>query len=494
MKLDLTATQTLVMTPQLQQAIKLLQYSNVELGVFVAQELEQNPILHREEEDIGTTEPADEAVSDFDASIMGEHEAMAGLADRPLDTDFSNEYDSDITGLEPDIRTHEHDIIPHSQGSGSWESDDFDRFATISTTKTLREHLVEQIQLDIPDLLHRSIAFVLLDHLDGAGWFIGDTAVIAKLLGTQQAEIEVVITVLQGLDPAGIFARNLKECLQIQLREYNLLDAPYTCLTENLDLLAENKIRKLQTLCGTTEDALREMVTRIRTLNPKPATGFDTGTIDAVVPDILMSIHQDGTWLIELNPETIPKVGVNNALYARALEGSLTRKDAAYIANKYQNAKWLCKSLRQRNETILRVAQEIVRQQKAFFQYGISHLRPLVLRDIADAVKMHESTISRVTNNKYIQTPRGNYELKYFFTSAIAGSGGRAKISAKAVRDRIRKMIAAEKHDHILSDDAIVELLMAEGITIARRTVAKYREAMRIPSSIERRRQKNRRI
>jgi RNA polymerase sigma-54 factor len=293
---------------------------------------------------------------------------------------------------------------------------------------------------------------------------------------------------MMAFEPVGMFARSLAECLAAQLRERNRLDPCMEALLENLDHLGRRDFKRLMTLCAVDAEDLNEMIAEIRALDPKPGANWETSQLQPVIPDVLMRAAPGGDWILELNPDTMPRVLVNEAFYAR-ISKNAERETKTFLAERMATANWLVKSLHQRATTILKVASEIVRRQDGFFRHGVSHLRPLILRDIADEVQLHESTVSRVTANKYIATPRGIFELKYFFTTAIAGSGGESH-SAEAVRHRIRAMVGAETPDEILSDDAIVATLRKEGVDIARRTVAKYREALRIPSSVQRKREK----
>ena len=285
-------------------------------------------------------------------------------------------------------------------------------------------------------------------------------------------------------------ARSLAECLANQLRDRNRFDPAMAALLDNLDLLAKRDLAGLKRLCGVDQEELTEMIVEIRALDPKPGESFLPAGDDAVRPDVLMRARPDGTWQIELNTDNLPRVLVNNAYLAQVSRRGASKEDRSYINQCQQSANWLVKALHQRATTILKVSTEIVRQQEGFFLYGVRYLKPLVLRDIAEAIEMHESTVSRVTSNKFIATPRGMFELKYFFTAAIASAEGEGAISAEAVRTLIKALIDAESPKKILSDDKLVEMLQGEGIDIARRTVAKYREAMRIPSSVQRRREK----
>jgi RNA polymerase sigma-54 factor len=293
---------------------------------------------------------------------------------------------------------------------------------------------------------------------------------------------------MMRFDPVGLFARDLRECLAAQLAERDQLTPQMDALLDNLDLLARREMRRLASTCDVDADELAEMVAEIRSLDPKPAATYDSTPPQIVVPDILMRPNGDDSWLIEINPDTMPRLLVNERFYARVAPRA-RKEDRVFLAEQLASANWLVRSLQQRAQTILKVAGEIIRQQDGFMRHGVAHLRPLILRDIAEAVEMHESTVSRVTANKYIATPRGTFELKYFFTTAISGTDGESH-SAEAVRYRIRTLIDAEPADVILSDDAIVAALRDEGVDIARRTVAKYREALRIPNSVQRRREK----
>jgi RNA polymerase sigma-54 factor len=336
----------------------------------------------------------------------------------------------------------------------------------------------------------RMIGQYLIDMVDESGYLAGDLDAIADKLGARRSDVELVLAVLQTFDPAGVCARNLTECLAIQLKERDRYDPAMQMLVEHLDLLAKRDLAGLRRLCGVNEEDLVDMIAEIRSLNPKPGLAFGSTTVQPIVPDVFVRAAPDGTWQVELNSDTLPKVLINQRYYAQVSKTSRSDNEKAYIADCLQTATWLVRALDQRAKTILKVSSEIVRQQDGFFTKGVQYLRPLNLKTVADAIGMHESTVSRVTANKYMATSRGIFELKYFFTSAIASADGGEAHSAEAVRHRIRQLIEDEKIEDVLSDDTIVEKLRAAGIDIARRTVAKYREAMRIPSSVQRRREK----
>jgi RNA polymerase sigma-54 factor len=486
-RLDLRQSQSLVMTPQLRQAIKLLQFSNMEVASFVDEELERNPLLERDEiPDIGPlerpaidqTEPV-AAHADLTDTMRSEILPTEGAS--PIDAEHAETYDP---GTSSDGARME------LSGAGARGFDDGERsiedFA--AGARPLREHLGEQLRLTFTDPADRLIAAHLLAMLDPSGRLSATPEALAYALGTELDRVEAVREKMMRFDPVGMFARDLRECLAVQLIERNRYDPAMATLLDHLELLARRELRQLMTLCEVDGPDLTDMIAELKRLDPKPGALWDATPPQSLVPDVLMRAAPDGAWLLELNPETMPRLLVSQKFTARVIPKA-SREDKAYFAEKLQTANWLVKSLQQRAQTILKVAAEIVRQQDAFFRLGVGHLRPLILRDIADAVEMHESTVSRVTANKYIATPRGIYELKYFFTTAISGTSGETH-SAEAVRHRIRLLVGAELPHDILSDDAIVAVLRREGVDIARRTVAKYREALRIPSSVQRKREK----
>ncbi|TCZ59867.1 RNA polymerase factor sigma-54 [Roseicella aquatilis] len=484
-RLDLRQSQSLVMTPQLRQAIKLLQSSNLEVTAFVEEELERNPLLERDErplpgpDDGHRLDPLPAPPEAPDAHAAATSEALPQENAGPLDADWSNVYDSG--GYES----------PYGRGGRADFGEDLSGIEDLAAgTRSLREHLGEQVRLTFGDAADRLIAAQMVALVDPAGRLAVSDAMIAEAMGCELAKVAAVRARMQRLDPVGMFCRDLRECLAVQLAEQNRLDPAMQALLDNLEMLARRDRAGLLQACGVDAEDLADMIAELRRLDPKPGASFDAPPAPAIVPDVLMRRGEDGGWILELNPETMPRVLVNRGFYARCQVGARGKEDKVFLAEKLQSANWLLKSLEQRASTIIKVAQEIVRRQDAFFRHGVEHLRPLILRDIAEEVQMHESTVSRVTANKYIATPRGIFELKYFFTTAIAGTRGGEQHSAEAVRWRIRGMVAAEDPDAVLSDDAIVEKLRQEGVDIARRTVAKYREALRIPSSVQRKREK----
>ena len=505
-KLEMRHGQQLVMTPQLQQAIRLLQYSNIELAAFVETELERNPLLEHETAD-DHAEPLDGL--DADAGAKSETTSLEALEFGPSTKAAEDSIDSDSGALYPDATPTEiangeqPGQIADSPQSSGWEnlvqrngSSDGDGGNSledqISEHASLKDHLITQAGLALPDRIDHLIGTHIIDMVDEAGYLDGDLDTLAEKLGIEQARVERVLAVLQTCDPTGVCARSLAECLRLQLIERDRYDPIMARLVDNLALLGQHNIPALRRAVGVEADELAEMIDELRALEPKPGLRFGRVQTQPVVPDVYVRAARDGGWHVELNTDTLPRVLINRSYYALVSANAQSAVDKGYLLDCLQSANWLVKSLDQRARTILKVAEEIVRQQDAFLTYGVQHLRPINLKTVADKIKMHESTVSRVTSNKYVSTPRGIYELKYFFTSAIQAADGDTEAhSSEAVRYRIKQLIDAELPTAILSDDKIVEKLKEQGIDIARRTVAKYREGMRISSSIQRRREKS---
>ncbi|HET6608405.1 MAG TPA: RNA polymerase factor sigma-54 [Rhodopila sp.] len=490
-RLDLRQTQTLVMTPQLRQAIKLLQFSNVEVNAFVDEEMERNPLLERDaaETPIGERAAVDQLVprneAPIDAADAVRGDNLPTDVAAPLDADHSNTYDvGSVSDGAPLVGR-----IDGGGGSHNFESDDRGIDDLAGEDRSLREHLGEQLRLSFSNPVDRMIGAHLIALLCPAGRLTAEPVAIAMAMNLPLERIERVRLTMMRFDPVGLFARDLRECLMAQLAERNRLDPAMQALLDNLELLARRDNKRLMALCGVDAEDLADMIMEVRALDPKPGASYDIAPARVVVPDLLMRKLPDETWIIELNPDTMPRVLVNERFYA-TIAPKAKKEDKTFLSERLANANWLVRSLQQRAQTILKVASEIIRQQDAFLRLGVAYLRPLILRDIAEAVELHESTVSRVTANKYIATPRGTFELKYFFTTAIQGTNGTEAHSAEAVRHRIRSLIDNEPPADILSDDAIVDVLRGNGIEIARRTVAKYREALKIPNSVQRRREK----
>lgn len=507
-RLELKQSQSLVMTPQLMQAIKLLQLSNFDLVAYVEAELERNPLLERQDERDGEPVAGEDiggAPAHEPAVPTGESGEWFSEAGAPTTTAVTEVFDTEISNVFPDDAGEpRQDIMPGLDAGqlvgDEWshvsaprslaDGDDYSLESYVASEISLRDHLTAQMLVQISDPTQRLIGYDLIDSVDDAGYLRTDLAQTAERLGCDLALVESVLAILQGFDPVGACARDLAECLTLQLKDRNRYDPAMKAMLDNIELLARRDIAALRRACNVDDDDIGEMISEIVALNPKPGNAFGRTVVQPVVPDVVVRSGPDGGWAIELNSETLPRVLVNQVYYATVSRTTRDETEKSYLTDCFQTANWLVKSLDQRAKTILKVSTEIVRQQDAFLARGVEHLRPLNLKMIADAIGMHESTVSRVTSNKYMATPRGIFELKYFFTSSIASSDGGDAHSAESVRHRIKQMIDQESTDDILSDDTIVQQLRDAGVDIARRTVAKYREAMRIPSSVQRRRLK----
>ena len=495
-RLQIRQSQALVMTPQLLQAIKLLQLSNLDLVAYVEGELERNPLLDRSADDEPASEPATDQTAD---SPPADGETWNAVENEPAGDTIEDRLDTRLDDVSPDdaepIRPRAAEgPAGYSEwagvGPGGRDDGDYNLEAFVSAETTLADWLREQLTLAVADPARRMIGQYLIDLVDEAGYLSGDLTAAAEKLGTSVKEVEAVLGILQSLDPPGVCARDLAECLALQLKELDRFDPAMQALISRLDLLAKRDFAALKKICGVGDDDLADMIAEIRRLNPKPGFAFGSAIVQPLVPDVFVRPGPDGGWIVELNSDTLPKVLVNQSYYAEVSATARQDGEKSYLTECLQSATWLVRALDQRARTILKVANEIVRQQDGFFAHGVEHLRPLNLKTVAEAIGMHESTVSRVTANKYMATNRGIFELKYFFTSAIAAAHGGEAHSAEAVRHRIRQLIDAESAGDVLSDDTIVDKLREAGIDIARRTVAKYREAMRIPSSVQRRREK----
>ncbi|ABE61074.1 RNA polymerase, sigma 54 subunit, RpoN/SigL [Nitrobacter hamburgensis X14] len=517
-RLEFRQSQSLVMTPQLMQAIKLLQLSNLDLTAFVEDELERNPLLERASDGPEPPAAGEPAARDAefseggDAAAFGDDdtgERSGGQSSEPAPDEWINSELGSRTEIEQTFDSGLENVFPEEPaeaaaraaqdsaptaftewGGGASNDDSYNLEAFVAAEVTLCEHLAEQLAVTVTAPAQRMIGRYLIDLVDDAGYLPPDLGEVGDRLGAGADDVAAVLAVLQTFDPPGICARNLSECLAIQLREKDRYDPAMQVLVEHLDLLARRDFAGLRRICGIDDEDLAGMIGEIRHLDPKPGLRFGTPRTQTVVPDVYVRPGPDGGWLVELNSDTLPRVLVNQTYYAELSKTIRKDGDKAYFTDCLQNATWLVRALDQRARTILKVATEIVRQQDGFFTSGVAHLRPLNLKTVADAIQMHESTVSRVTANKYMATNRGIFELKYFFTASIASADGGDAHSAEAVRHHIRQLIDAEDPSAVLSDDTIVERLRQAGIDIARRTVAKYREALRIPSSVQRRRDK----
>ena len=478
-RLDLRQSQTLAMTPQLQQAIKLLALSNLEIEAFLGEALENNPLLEAGE--LAQERPAEpdareEAPEDPSADeliLRGQ-----GEADAPLDIDPA--------ALDRDRDTGDGSAAP---GGGGGE-DGPDISERSDDAPTLAEHLEAQVGPLASDEQVRFVARYLIGLLDEAGYLPATLREVAADLGVPLHKAEEALSVVQSLDPTGVGARSLSECLALQAKEADRYDPCMARLLDNLELLARGEFARLKRMCDVDDEDFADMLAELRSYDPKPGLRFGGGERAPVVPDILITGDGDSGWQIALNAATLPRLVVNRSYYVELRGGCTDRASRSWLSERLSEANALVKALDQRQKTILKVAAEIVKQQEGFFRRGVAHLKPLTLRAVAEAVSLHESTVSRVTSNKYLNCKRGTFELKYFFTSGVASADGEGAVSAEAVKAQIRALCDAEDPTDVHSDDRLVELLREKGFELARRTVAKYREAIGIGSSVQRRRQK----
>jgi RNA polymerase sigma-54 factor len=498
-RLDLRARQTLgqslVMTPQLQQAIKLLTLSNLEIETWIGEALDANPLLEIGDPEAAQAEPGDPAdparrtsleTSPVD-QLIGEGRAAE---DRPIEA-LDNPGEADRETGAGEERGGNFDggdwgrDFGGTPGEDAWSAEDRE-----GPAETLSEHLLAQIGASTSDARLAAVARYIVGLLDEAGYLASPPGEIAEALAIDRAELDTALTLVQSLDPTGVGATSLAECIALQAREADRYDPAMARLIDNLDLVAKGDLARLRRICRVDEEDLRDMLAELRSYDPRPGLRFGGEPVAHAVPDVLLTQSAEGGWLVSINQDTLPRLIVNRAYYTELRGACSTRDSRGWLSERLTDANWLIKALDQRQKTILRVASEIVRHQDGFFRHGVAHLKPLTLRTVAEAIDMHESTVSRVTSNKYLLCARGTFELKYFFTSGVASADGEGAASAEAVKAAIRQLIDAESASAILSDDTLVELLHAKGFSLARRTVAKYREAIGLGSSVQRRRQK----
>lgn len=482
-RLELRQGQSLVMTQQLQQSIKLLQLSSQELAEYIEEELEKNPLLSAEEE-----QPQEQPTEAAESDPVQENNLAPEAQDTPSEVD-SNDASSSVEWGDDEGSTDysEQSFEPRTHNRINDEYEGSTESLAVNKV-SLRDHLMGQLSVVEADPVIRIIGQHLVDLVDESGYIKDDLGYLPEQLGCDESLIEKTFAVLHSFDPPGVCARNLKECLSIQLQDKDRLDPAMQVLLENLDLVAAGNVTQLSKLCGVDIDDIKEMCAELRALNPRPGSSFGHEEVQAVIPDVIVRRIRGDRWQVELNPAALPRVLVNRQYHTQLVSSkSLDKEERKYIAEQLTTANWLVKALDQRAQTILKVSSEIVKQQEAFFQDGVKALKPLTLKDVAAVTELHESTVSRVTNSKYMNTPRGTFELKYFFNASLQNSYGGAAFSNKAVQYLIKELIDAETPAAPLSDDAISEKLKDRGIEVARRTVAKYREIMNIPSSSQRR-------
>jgi RNA polymerase sigma-54 factor len=492
-RLDLRQSQSLVMTPQLQQAIKLLTLSNLEIEAFIAEEVDRNPLLEIALEEPNERGDAAAERESFEADTRGADAPIleasdAGANEAQLDVDFTAEtFHHDSAADSGPGADGTLSLNGGTAGSESYDTEGFDFDSIAADAVSLHDHLLQQAGevFSGADLL---VAQHLIDQIDEAGYLELGLLDLATRLGVPRVQVEQVLNGIQRFDPTGVGARDLAECMRLQVIEADRHDPAMARLLDNLDVLAAGKLNQLKRICAVDDEDLADMIRELRSYDPKPGLRYGGERSNAVTPDLFVVERKDG-WAVEINSATLPRVLVNRSYYKELSNGGSTKESKAWVGDALASANWLVKALDQRQRTILKVAAEIVKHQEGFFRHGVAQLKPLTLKMVAEAIEMHESTVSRVTSAKYLSCARGVFELKFFFSNAVGGSdeAGDIGASSESIRSAIKILIAAEG-DAILSDDQLVDMLKAKGFDIARRTVAKYREGMGFGSSVQRRR------
>ena len=453
--------QSLAMTQALQQSLKMLQMSSIDLSAMINAELDKNPFLTDED---GSSEQAIATNNEHSSTDLTELKSD-NSAD-VIDHDYSSAYENS-TG-----------------GNRNFDDNEFEIGSLLEDEKDLRQDLTEQLCLNITDNQTRMIGIYMMDFLDDAGYFTGNIKEIAANLGIEEGQVEETLKELQKLEPAGIFARTLEECLRIQLADKDRLDPCMFTLLSNLQLLGLRRFDTLMGVCGVDEEELEDMIAEIKSCNPKPALGYNKKEYAPAQPDVYIKRKADGAFSVELNNGALPKVLVNKRYYEEVADKAAGKQEKQFMRENMASANFMVRALDSRANTMVKTAAAIVRHQEEFFKFGIKYLKPLTLAQIADEVGLHESTISRVTTAKYMQTPRGSFEMKYFFTSGVSNAGG--EVASTSVKEQIKEMVEKEDKNSPLSDDVLAKNLAKRGVKISRRTVMKYREAMGVASSYER--------
>ncbi|MBF0124729.1 MAG: RNA polymerase factor sigma-54 [Magnetococcales bacterium] len=488
LELKLRMGMHLVMTPQLQMAIRLLQMSSLELTDYLQEELDKNPLLERDDEEDGSFGPSTQEGGEL---AFGSDEGVTGQGTASFDGDDHDDgFDDEpiaAAHLEkdmPDMDAQWSDIYDTS-GSDHFDGDDAPPLENmLSRAGSLIDHLSWQLGLSVFNERERLLGGIIIDAIDDNGYLTTPLMSLAELANATADEMEDALALVQSLEPAGVGARSLSECLRLQLKNMGMAKPPYTKLLDHLDDLARRDFRKLGRLLKLSEEDLAAVVAVIQSLNPKPGLEFGSDQTRYIAPDVFVR-KQGGEWVVEINTDTVPKLRLNR-FYQNAVDRNLPERDKRFLVENTRSAQWLLKSLEQRSSTIYRVAESIVRFQKDFLEYGAEYLKPLILKDVAEDIGVHESTASRVTSNKFMHTPRGIFELKYFFSSSLNSSDAGDDLSAEAVKYKIRRLVEGESVRRPYSDEALAKFLKAQGVIVARRTIAKYREAMGIPSSSRR--------
>lgn len=492
-KLELKQSQSLLMTPQLRQAISLLQLNNMELSSLIENELSSNPLLEKEDDRLQDYTPEAQTIDDYDADTPAPT-PLEGADDNQPDIDYTNPCEDDFGSDREGYDNSDYSWYDYAKQKNHSADADFDFFEQkLSSAPSLYQLLQTQISEAFATPRQRIIASLLTEHLDESGYFRGSVAEVAQRLKTTSQEVSTVLARMKEFEPSGVFAENLSECIAIQLKDRNRLDCLMQQLLQHLELLGQHKFKELKKILNIDDDDLESLISDIKSTNPKPTAAYNTDIAGYIIPDVFVRRNQYHQYRVELNNMSLPRVLINQEYYHELKPlGTRDKETHKYLKTQLSNANFLVKALHQRATTILKVSEAIVAAQYDFFEKGIEYLKPMGLKDIAETVEMHESTISRVTSNKYMHTPLGIFELKYFFSNAATSFNGSDNTSTTSIKHKIKTLIEQETPDNILSDDAISELLAREGLQVARRTVAKYRESLGIPTSSARKKQKRR--
>lgn len=487
-KLEIRQSQSLLMTPQLRQAISLLQMSNLELNSLIENELASNPLLEREDEHLSNDIPSEQTIDDYTTASAETTPALEGADDNHPDIDYTNPCDNDFGSDREGYDNSDYSWYDYAKQKNHSSDSDFDFFEQkLSSSPSLYQALQTQISEAFSSPKERLIASRLTEFLDESGYFRGDTRQLSSELKTPKETIDSVLNRMKEFEPSGIFAQSLQECIAIQLKDSNRLDCLMEQLLNHLDLLGQRKFKEIKKLLNIDDEDLSSLISDIKSTNPKPASAYQHDLTGYIIPDVFVRRTKHGEYKVELNNQSLPRLLINRSYEQELSQLGRQNKEAdKYLKAQKTSAGFLIKSLRQRSDTIKKISEAIVAAQHDFFEQGIEHLRPLGLKDIAETVEMHESTVSRVTSNKYMHTPLGIFELKYFFSNAATSFSGDEGTSTTSIKHKIKSMIEQESPQDILSDDKISELLAREGLKVARRTVAKYRESLGIPTSSRR--------
>ena len=481
-QLKIKQNQSLIMTPQLQQAIKLLQLTNLELTEFVDKAQLENPFIQDKKEylEIDNTKKVTE-----NPDVCQNMNSTSDPLKKISELDMQNTFDSHLSSNnnQENKKLYDKEILRTGNNVSAGEVIE----KTLENKISLKESLINQINIEFSENDNKSIAIAMIDYLHPSGWFTHSKSEVEKDLNINEQKISQILDRLKGLEPVGIFSENLSECLKLQLIDKNLFNEHYNILLDNLPHLPSGKFKQISKLCKVSENCLFEMIKVIKTLNPKPAENFAQEKILVDQPDIIVKRSEKG-WRIDLNGSTLPTVSIDEEYINEIEKYKLDEKANNFTFEKIGEARWLKKAVEQRNKTILKVTSEIVRKQLGFFRHGFNHMKPMILKDISDAIGMHESTVSRVTNSKLMLTEWGVFPLKQFFSASISSSENSEMHAASAVRETIKSLISSEISNKPLSDDKLARILNKDGMNVARRTVAKYRDMLKIPSSAQRRR------